>query len=266
MHLDRTPRSASPRRSPRARCSRPRPSELGAPVAAAEVQGRRDHARPDGALGDVRRARREGRGRRHARRSTSSSSRARSSRVVGTPQQPGRRARRVTGRKQFAMDLDVPDALPTMVCRPPTINGTAQAVANLAAVKAMPGVTDVAVISHTGVGGVACAQTFGQCIDADPRAATSTGTRAPVGRRVRRDRARRRCARPSCRCAVPAACWPRRSRPDVHLLLPPQRPARDQLRDRRRARRPGRDLVRPEVADRRPGGASPRRSGCRSSR
>ena len=30
----------------------------------------------------------------------------------------------VTGKKKFAMDLDVPDALPTMVCRPPTLNGT----------------------------------------------------------------------------------------------------------------------------------------------
>ena len=38
----------------------------------------------------------------------------------------------VTGRKKFAMDLDVPGALPTMVCRPPTINGTARSVANLA--------------------------------------------------------------------------------------------------------------------------------------
>ena len=42
------------------------------------------------------------------------------------------------------MDLDVPDALPTMVCRAPTINGVAVAVRNLEAVQAMPGVTDVA--------------------------------------------------------------------------------------------------------------------------
>jgi isoquinoline 1-oxidoreductase beta subunit len=69
----------------------------------------------------------------------------------------------VTGRKKFAMDLDVPDALPTMVCRPPTINGTVKSVQNTAEVKAMPGVTDVAVIAH----GVAVrAETFGQCIDA----------------------------------------------------------------------------------------------------
>ncbi|GAB3886750.1 molybdopterin-dependent oxidoreductase [Kibdelosporangium lantanae] len=68
----------------------------------------------------------------------------------------------VTGRKQFAMDLKVPNAKPCMVRRPPTINGTVRTVRNMAAVKAMPGVTDVAVISH----GVAVrADTFGQCID-----------------------------------------------------------------------------------------------------
>ncbi|MDI5968973.1 molybdopterin-dependent oxidoreductase [Streptomyces sp. SL13] len=83
--------------------------------------------------------------------------------VIGTPQ--GRIDARdiVTGRKQFAMDLAVPDALPTMVCRPPTINGTVKAVANTAAVAAMPGVTDVAVVS-TGV--AVRARTFGQCVDA----------------------------------------------------------------------------------------------------
>jgi isoquinoline 1-oxidoreductase beta subunit len=50
-----------------------------------------------------------------------------------------------------------------MVCRPPTINGTVRSVANLAAVKAMPGITDVGVIS-TGV--AVRGHTFGQCIDA----------------------------------------------------------------------------------------------------
>nr|HYU02827.1 molybdopterin cofactor-binding domain-containing protein [Jatrophihabitantaceae bacterium] len=69
----------------------------------------------------------------------------------------------VTGRKKFAMDVNVPNALPTMVCRPPTINGTVRSVGNLSTVKAMPGVTDVVIIS-TGVG--VRAKTFGQCIDA----------------------------------------------------------------------------------------------------
>ncbi len=89
--------------------------------------------------------------------------------LVGTPQRRVDALDIVTGRKQFAMDLDVPGALPTMVCRPPTINGGAVSVKNLAQVKAMPGVTDVAIIPHTQFvpGGVAVrAKTFGQCIDA----------------------------------------------------------------------------------------------------
>ena len=80
----------------------------------------------------------------------------------------------VTGRKKYAMDLDVKNALPTMLCRPPTINGNAEAVLNMERVKAMPGVTDVVLIpssndERAGVvpGGVAVrARTFGQCIDA----------------------------------------------------------------------------------------------------
>ncbi len=69
----------------------------------------------------------------------------------------------VTGKKNFAMDLKVPNAMPTMICRPPTLNGTVQSIENLEQVKAMPGVTDVGAISR----GVAVrARTFGQCIDA----------------------------------------------------------------------------------------------------
>ncbi len=83
--------------------------------------------------------------------------------ILGTPQ--GRIDARdiVTGRKQFTMDLQVPGAKPTMVARPPTINGTVVSVNNVAAVLAMPGVTDVAALAH----GVAIrAEAFGQCIDA----------------------------------------------------------------------------------------------------
>jgi isoquinoline 1-oxidoreductase beta subunit len=83
--------------------------------------------------------------------------------IVGTP--VGRTDARaaVTGTKPYAMDLHVPNALPTMICRAPTINGTVKSVANMAAVAAMPGITDVAVIS-TGV--AVRGATFGQCIDA----------------------------------------------------------------------------------------------------
>lgn len=90
-------------------------------------------------------------------------------RVVGTPQRRVDALDIVTGRKRFAMELEVPNAKPTMVCRPPTINGSAQAVRNLAQVMAMPGITDVAIIPHTRnvAGGVAVrGETFGQCIDA----------------------------------------------------------------------------------------------------
>jgi isoquinoline 1-oxidoreductase beta subunit len=89
--------------------------------------------------------------------------------VIGTPQTRIDQLDIVTGKKQFAMDLEVPNALPTMVCRPPDINGTAVSLNNKSHILTMPGVTDVAVIPHTSFvpGGVAVrAQTFGQCIDA----------------------------------------------------------------------------------------------------
>ena len=69
----------------------------------------------------------------------------------------------VTGKKVYTTDLDVAGALPTMVCRAPTLNGTPRALRNEAAVTAMPGVTHVAMIP-TGV--AVRARTFGQCIDA----------------------------------------------------------------------------------------------------
>ena len=89
--------------------------------------------------------------------------------LIGTPQPRVDARDIVTGRKQFAMDLDVPNALPTMVCRPPTINGSAVKVNNQAQVLAMPGITDVVIVPHTAYvpGGVAVrGHTFGQCIDA----------------------------------------------------------------------------------------------------
>ena len=69
----------------------------------------------------------------------------------------------VTGAKHFTTDLDVPDALPTMVCRAPTLNGTPVSVRNRAQVESMPGVTHVA---QVGTGVAVRAETFGQCIDA----------------------------------------------------------------------------------------------------
>ncbi|MET9377441.1 molybdopterin cofactor-binding domain-containing protein [Streptomyces sp. NPDC002992] len=83
--------------------------------------------------------------------------------VIGTAQRRIDALEAVTGRKKFAMDVQVPDALPTMVCRAPTINGTVRSVENLDEVRAMPGITDVVRIS-TGV--AVRGRTFGQCIDA----------------------------------------------------------------------------------------------------
>ncbi|NKQ53184.1 xanthine dehydrogenase family protein molybdopterin-binding subunit [Amycolatopsis sp. K13G38] len=83
--------------------------------------------------------------------------------VIGKPHNRVDALDAVTGRKPYAMDLQVPGAKPTLICRAPTINGTVKAVRNLAEVKAMPGITDVAVIS-TGV--AVRGDTFGQCVDA----------------------------------------------------------------------------------------------------
>lgn len=83
--------------------------------------------------------------------------------VIGTAQRRVDALEAVTGRKKFAMDVHVPGALPAMVCRAPTINGTVRTVDNLDEVRAMPGITDVVRIS-TGV--AVRGRTFGQCIDA----------------------------------------------------------------------------------------------------
>ncbi len=83
--------------------------------------------------------------------------------VIGTPRNRIDARSAVTGRKTFAMDRTVPDALPTMICRPPTIKGTPRSVANADKVRQMPGVTHVVPIA-TGV--AVRAKTFGQCIDA----------------------------------------------------------------------------------------------------
>ncbi|MGY1781829.1 molybdopterin cofactor-binding domain-containing protein [Geodermatophilus sp. SYSU D01036] len=85
-------------------------------------------------------------------------------RVVGTPTSRTDARAMVTGRQRYTLDLDVvPGALPTMLRRPPTINGTVRSLDNEAEVRAMPGVVDVAVVP-TGV--AVLAETFGQARDA----------------------------------------------------------------------------------------------------
>ena len=83
--------------------------------------------------------------------------------VIGKPHRRVDALAAVTGRKRYTTDLQVPGALPTMICRAPTINGTVAAVHNAAEVRRLPGITDVVVIP-TGV--AVRGATFGQCIDA----------------------------------------------------------------------------------------------------
>ncbi len=83
--------------------------------------------------------------------------------LIGTPTRRVDALEMVTGRRKYTLDLDVPGAMPTMVRRPPTVLGTPRTVLNAAAVRAMPGVIDVAIVP-TGV--AVMAETFGQALAA----------------------------------------------------------------------------------------------------
>ncbi|MBA3339854.1 MAG: molybdopterin-dependent oxidoreductase, partial [Geodermatophilaceae bacterium] len=84
--------------------------------------------------------------------------------LVGTPTSRRDARAMVTGQQKYTLDLKVvPGALPTMVRRPPSINGTVRSVNNETAVRAMPGVVDIVTI-ETGV--AVLADTFGQALDA----------------------------------------------------------------------------------------------------
>ncbi|MDN4160738.1 molybdopterin cofactor-binding domain-containing protein [Nocardioides abyssi] len=83
--------------------------------------------------------------------------------VIGKPRNRTDARDAVTGRKKFTTDLDVPGALPTMVCRPPEHQGSPKRIRNKTQVLRLPGVTHVAMVD-TGV--AVRAKTFGQCIDA----------------------------------------------------------------------------------------------------
>ena len=161
--------------------------------------------------------------------------------IIGKPTPRIEAKEIVTGKKVFAMDLDVPGALPTMLARAPTINGSARSVRNLAAVKAMPGVTDVALIPHTPTvpGGVAVrAATFGQCIDAVRALDVEWGPGTVDGKSDADVLADLKAAEVPLTPALPGDVH----RGYVHLPFPSRRPARDQLRDRRRAQRRDRVL------------------------
>lgn len=82
--------------------------------------------------------------------------------VVGTPTTRIDARDIVTGKAQFALDIPVAGALPTVVARPPTINGTVRSVDDSAA-RGMPGVVAVTPIP-TGV--AVSAETFDQALKA----------------------------------------------------------------------------------------------------
>lgn len=82
--------------------------------------------------------------------------------VIGTPTSRVDARDIVTGKAQYALDLNVADALPTVVARPPTINGTVASFDDSTA-RAMPGVVAVTKIP-TGVAVVA--ETFDQAMKA----------------------------------------------------------------------------------------------------
>lgn len=94
--------------------------------------------------------------------------------VIGTEQRRDDVVDAVTGRKTYTTDIDFPEALPTMIARPPTIKGKVDSVNNGEQVRNMPGITDVVLISTDAApnrgsssSGVAVrGRTFGQCIDA----------------------------------------------------------------------------------------------------
>lgn len=78
--------------------------------------------------------------------------------VIGTPTTRIDARDLVTGKAQYALDLAIPNAKPTMVRRPPTVNGTVVSYSDTAA-RAMPGVIAITQIP-TGV--AVMAETFGQ--------------------------------------------------------------------------------------------------------
>jgi len=97
-------------------------------------------------------------------------------RIIGTPQPQVANPDIVTGAQQYAMDLDVPGALPTMVRRAPTIKGALLSFDNPATVRAMPGIVDAVALPF---GVAVVGRTFGQVIDGVD-AVEATWTPGPV--------------------------------------------------------------------------------------
>ena len=150
----------------------------------------------------------------------------------------------VTGRAVYTQDLPVPDALPCVVARPPTLRGTVRSVDDAAA-RAMPGVVAVTRIP-TGVavvGGDVRPGARGPRRPGDPvepgAGRTSVRRRHPVAARGRGA---------PVRAADPGVAD---RRAHLRLRLRAPRPARGAQLRRRRAGRPGRAVAAVEEPDRR---------------
>ena len=180
--------------------------------------------------------------------------------VIGTPTNRVDALAAVTGTKDFTTDLQVKGALPTMVCRAPTLNGTPVRIRNKGAVRRMPGVTHVAQVSSTGV--AVRARTFGQCIDAI-RALDVEWRDGPVAGESDATILRRLRSAELPMPALPDNPLAQTVGGGLHVLLPQQLRDGHQLGDRRRARRPGHHLGGPEVAG---GGAGADRRAARHAR
>ena len=224
--------------------------ELGVARWPLDVRGRRDHRAGRRSV-DLRRAGREA-APQHDRRGRG---RAEGALAFAGRRQPRSRVDArdiVTGRKKFAMDLDVPDALPTMVCRAADDQRHAGSVRNLA-----DGAGDAGrhrrrdqspPVSRCGARRSGSASTR----SARSRGPGARHRRRQVRRDVLADLKRGRAADGAA--AAPLA---KIDRGEFTLPLPPRRPAGDELPRSPTCAPTAPRSGRPEVADRGPGAASP---------
>ena len=198
---------------------------------------------PDGRIGHVRLAVGRGRAGRRAGGPRHAEARAAFTQI-GQPTTRLDARDIVTGRAEYALDLDVPGA-PTVVARPPTIGGTVRSVDDTAA-RAMPGVLGVARIPS---GVAVAADTFDQAQAARDALRITWDPGPNAGLSDAQIRAQlaggRACRSPRRRSAVLAIDR------TFDFAFAPHAPARGAHLRRRRPRRPRRDLVRRQEPDRR---------------
>ena len=178
--------------------------------------------------------------------------------VIGTPQGRLDARKAVTGTKAYTLDLDVPYAKPTMICRAPTLNGRPKRSATGPPSRRCPA-------SPTSPSSRPASRARR---DLRPVHRRGPGPRRGLARRSAGRPVRARRARPGKGRRGPArgaearpAHQDRRSR--LHLLVPLQQLARAERRHRRRARGQGRDLGRLQRTRSPPPRRSPPSSACR---